>query len=77
MNDIFYFPIFRKTYNGLRENGYYIINVCNEVYDKVLLPLLGPPFEMYPLKKSKRQNDYKERLIYVWKKGYVPIEILI
>jgi tRNA1(Val) A37 N6-methylase TrmN6 len=67
MDDKFYKPVFSKTYNGLQKGGHYIINVCREVYDRVLKDLLGEALEMFPLKKSKRQNDYTE-MVYVWKK---------
>jgi len=68
MDDKFYKPLFDKTYNGLQKGGHYIINVCKEVYEKVLKELLGPPHESFPLKKSKRQNDYTE-MVYVWIKN--------
>jgi tRNA1(Val) A37 N6-methylase TrmN6 len=67
MDELFYKPIFTKVYNGLQTNGYFIINVCKEVYENVLFGLFGEPHEMYPYKKSKRQNDYTEN-IYCWKK---------
>lgn len=67
MNELFYIPIFSKVYNGLQNNGYFIINVCKEVYDNNLKKLFGEAHEIYPYKKSKRQNDYNE-IIYVWKK---------
>jgi predicted RNA methylase len=63
----FYKPLFSKTYNGLQNGGHYIINVCKEVYVKVLKELLGEAHDSFPLKKSKRQNDYTE-MVYVWKK---------
>jgi hypothetical protein len=47
--------------------GHYIINVCNEIYEKVLKNLLGEANEFFPLKKSKRQNNYTE-MVYVWVK---------
>jgi len=68
MDDKFYKPLFEKTYNGLQLGGHYIINVCKEVYEKVLKELLGPAHETFPLKKSKRQNDYTE-MVYVWIKN--------
>ena len=68
MDDKFYKPLFEKTYNGLQLGGHYIINVCKEVYEKVLKELLGPAHEAFPLKKSKRQNDYTE-MVYVYKKN--------
>ena len=67
MDEQFYKPIFLKTYNGLQKGGYYIINVCKEVYDNVLKELFGEAHEIYPYKKSKRQNDYNE-ILYVWLK---------
>jgi len=68
MNELFYKPIFSKTYEHLQIGGYFIINVCKEVFENVLIPLLGTPFEFFPLKKSKRQNNYTE-LVYVWIKN--------
>ena len=67
MDNRFYKPVFSKTYNGLQKGGHYIINVCREVYDRVLKDLLGEAHEIFPLKKSKRQNDYTE-MVYVWRK---------
>jgi 16S rRNA G966 N2-methylase RsmD len=63
----FYIPIFTKTYEGLQVGGHYIINVCKEVYDNVLIKLFGEAHEIYSYKKSKRQNNYNE-IIYVWVK---------
>jgi len=65
MDETFYIPIFTKTYNGLKIGGHYIINVCKEVYENVLINLLGVENEIYPYKKSKRQNNYQE-IVYVW-----------
>ena len=67
MDENFYIPIFTKTYNGLQVGGHYIINVCKEIYDNVLVKLLGEATEIYPYKKQKRQNNYKE-IVYVWVK---------
>jgi tRNA1(Val) A37 N6-methylase TrmN6 len=67
MDGQFYRPIFEKTYNGLQEGGYYVINVCREVYENVLKNLLGEAHDCFPLKKSKRQNNHVE-IVYVWKK---------
>lgn len=68
MDDQFYKPLFAATYNGLQIGGHYIINICKEVYDNVLKGLLGDAHEIFPLKKSKRQNDHTE-LVYVWIKN--------
>jgi 16S rRNA G966 N2-methylase RsmD len=67
MDENFYKPLFTRTYNGLQMGGHYIINVCKEVYDRVLIQLLGEAHEIFPLKKSKRQNEYTE-MVYVWVK---------
>jgi uncharacterized membrane protein len=49
------------------KNGYYILNVNREVYERVCIDLLGVASEKYPYKKSKRQNNYQE-IVYVWYK---------
>jgi len=67
MDEKFYKPLFTKSYNGLQKGGYFIINICKEVYENILRELLGEPYEVFPLKKSKRQNNYSE-LVYVWLK---------
>ena len=67
MNEKFYKPVFTETYKHLKPGGYYIINICKEVYENVLKKLLGEAHEAFPLKKSKRQNDHTE-IAYVWHK---------
>jgi len=64
MDEKFYIPLFTKTYTHLKR-GTYAINVCKEVYTNVLQPLLGDAKEIFSYKKSKRQNDYEEK-VYVW-----------
>ena len=68
MDEKFYKPVFSKSYNGLKSGGHFIINVCKEVYDNILKNLLGEAHIIFPLKKSKRQNNYTE-MVYVWKKS--------
>jgi 16S rRNA G966 N2-methylase RsmD len=68
MDEQFYKPVFANTYKGLQDGGYYIINICTEVYENVLKELLGAALEAFPLKKSKRQNNYTE-MVYVWQKN--------
>lgn len=68
MDELFYIPLFTKTYNGLQKDGYYAINVCKEVYENVLVSLFGVAHDIYSYKKSKRQNDYNE-MVYVWHKN--------
>lgn len=67
MDEKFYKPLFSKVYLHLKKDGYFIINVCKDVYDNVLKTLLGDANETFPLKKSKRQNNHTE-MVYVWKK---------
>lgn len=67
MDEKFYKPLFTNTYNSLKIGGYYIINVCKEVYNNVLIKLFGESQDFFPLKKSKRQNNYTE-MVYVWHK---------
>jgi tRNA1(Val) A37 N6-methylase TrmN6 len=67
MNKEFYIPLFTKTYEGLSPGGYYMINICSEIYEKILIPLLGEAHEKIPYNKYKRNNKYKE-YTYLWKK---------
>ena len=68
MDEKFYKPVFYKSYNGLKNGGTFIINVCKEVYENVLKNIFGEAHTILPLKKSKRQNDYTE-MVYVWLKN--------
>ena len=67
MDELFYKPLFSKTFTHLKEGGKYILNVNKEVYERVCTTLLGEANEIFPYKKSKRQNNYKE-MVYVWNK---------
>ncbi len=68
-NEKFYKPLFIKTFNGLKMDGHYCLNVPLKVYEDVCLKVLGKADEQIPLPKSKRtpEETYKE-YIYVWKK---------
>jgi tRNA1(Val) A37 N6-methylase TrmN6 len=68
MNEQFYTPVFRNTYLHLKHGGLYIINICREVYVNVLREMFGEAHHIFPLKKSKRQNEHTE-LVYVWIKS--------
>jgi 16S rRNA G966 N2-methylase RsmD len=68
MDEKFYKPVFSKTYLHLKKDGHFIINVCKEVYDNVLKNLFGEAHMLFPLKKSKRQNNHTE-MVYVWVKN--------
>lgn len=69
MDERFYKPVFANSYRGLTKNGHFIINICREVYDNILVPMLGEAHVVFPLKKSKRQNNHIE-LVYVWVKQH-------
>lgn len=68
MDELFYVPLFSKTYQCLKQGGYYILNINKEVYENVCVQLFGECNEIFFLKKSQRQNEYKEN-VYVWKKN--------
>jgi hypothetical protein len=63
----FYKPLFIKTWNYLKRDGHYCLNVPVEVYERVCIKIFGKADEFLPLYKSKRFEDenYKE-FIYVW-----------
>lgn len=63
----FYKPLFSRSYEHLMDGGHMILNVNQEIYERNCVPLFGKAHFIHPLKKSKRQNNYKE-CIYVWKK---------
>jgi 16S rRNA G966 N2-methylase RsmD len=67
MDEEFYIPLFSKTYQHLKIGGYYILNINKEMYENVCIGLFGVCHEIFFLKKSQRQNEYKEN-VYVWKK---------
>jgi hypothetical protein len=68
MNEKFYIPLFKNSYQGLSPGGTFVINICKEVYDNVLKLLLGDANEIIPYKKSKKQNNYVE-MVYIWFKA--------
>lgn len=68
MDEKFYKPVFIKSYSHLKKDGHFIINICKEVYDNVLKNLFGEAHIIFPLKKSKRQNNHTE-MVYVWRKN--------
>lgn len=65
----FYIPLFTKTYKGLKKGGYYCLNIPVELYERVMLSLLGKYTEKILLKKIKRfSNSEYHEYIYIWKK---------
>lgn len=67
MDKKFYIPLFTNTYKYLQSKGVYALNINKEVYENVCILLFGPAHDIYPYKKSKRQNNYDE-IVYVWYK---------
>lgn len=65
----FYEPLFKKTFAGMKHGGHYCLNIPDEIYRAVALPLFGRPSHRIPMPKYKRKQaeEYKE-WIYVWKK---------
>jgi len=68
MDAKFYKPVFTKSYLHLKNGGHFIINICKEVYENILKNLFGEAHIVFPLKKSKRQNNHTE-MVYVWTKN--------
>ena len=68
-NNNFYKPLITKTFKYLKKNGYYCLNINNEIYENICIQLLGNAHELIPLTKVKRTNNEKyNEYIYVWKK---------
>lgn len=65
----FYTTVFQKLWDHLRnKDGVYAININADIYQKYLIPLFGECEEKIELKKSTRNNKYKE-YIYLWRKN--------
>jgi hypothetical protein len=66
----FYEPLFKKTFAGMKRGGYYCLNIPEEIYRAVALPLFGRPSHRIAMPKYKRKQseEYKE-WIYVWRKN--------
>ena len=63
----FYRPIFKKTFQHLKKDGHYCLNVPEEVYQRVCIGLFGKAKIVIPLSKSKRTTEEKyNEFIYVW-----------
>jgi hypothetical protein len=68
-NEEFYDPIIKKTWKHLKKNGHYCLNVPEDIYRLVCVPILGECHSKHILKKKKRTKnaEYKE-FIYIWEK---------
>jgi tRNA1(Val) A37 N6-methylase TrmN6 len=72
-NETFYEPIFSVTFKHLKKNGYYCLNVPQNIYESVCVKILGKCDKAFPLGKPRRKTDNKynyeyNEYIYVWKK---------
>ena len=67
-NENFYRPLVTKTYDGLKENGIYALNVNQEIYE-FIKTFMGEATEIIPLKKTEifRNHEYRE-FVYIWVK---------
>lgn len=65
----FYKSIIDRTYKNLKLGGYYCLNVPSEVYENVIILLLGECHEKIPLNIHKRKNNNYTEFIYIWKKN--------
>jgi len=65
---LFYDTIFQNTWNGLKDGGYFIININEDIYTNSLIKLFGECREKLLLKKTKK-NSYDE-YIYIWIKEH-------
>lgn len=65
----FYDPLIKVTWKYLKKNGHYCINVPEDIYKLICVPILGKCQSKVVLKKKKRTKNtqYKE-FIYIWKK---------
>lgn len=61
-----YTTVFSNTWEYLKHEGYYIININSDIYNSILIPLLGECIDSILLTKTKK-NSYDE-YIYIWKK---------
>lgn len=71
----FYIPLFTKVFEHLQLGGHMILNINNELYDRVFSVIFGEPFRVIPLEKKARPNIAKpdakiyNENIYVWRKA--------
>lgn len=65
----FYEPMIKVTWKYLKKNGHYCLNVPEDIYETVCVPILGQYHSKLIMKKKKRTKtaNYKE-FIYIWKK---------
>lgn len=62
----FYKSIIDRTYKNLKLGGHYCLNVPSEIYENVIILLLGECHEKISLNIHKRKNNNYTEFIYVW-----------
>ena len=67
----FYRPLFSETYKHMKRGGHYCLNIPNDVYERVCVPLFGKAHTKFILKKmdkgtkkNKRQNATQKKQVY-------------
>ena len=65
--NLFYKPLFRRTFDSMQIGGYYCLNVPEEIYANACAPLFGAAHAVISFEKKPRPNNYKEN-VYVWRK---------
>lgn len=66
-DEIFYRPLFSRTYAGMKTGGYYCLNIPIILYETICMPLFGVADTTLFFDKKTRPNNYRE-FIYIWKK---------
>jgi hypothetical protein len=68
-NERFYKPLLSITWKNLKLGGHYCLNVPDEVYRTVCIPLFGRADTFIPMNKTTRKaNETYKEFIYVWNK---------
>lgn len=65
----FYKSIIDRTFKNLKLGGYYCLNVPSEIYENIIILLLGECYEKVPLSIRKRKNNNYAEFIYIWKRS--------
>lgn len=65
----FYEPLFTKTFKHLKKNGWYCLNIPDNIYERVAKPMFGKPNKIIDFQKSMRGYNIKyTEKIYCWNK---------
>jgi len=64
----FYIPLFTAVFQGLTRGGHMCINVPDEIYNDVLIPLFGRAKSRHLLRRGRSRSSEYDEYIYVWHK---------